>query len=60
MKYNIVVATHHKTGTVWMDGVFKAIGRELGVQCIDFRSAYGYLAGVSRQPFILFNVDSNW
>jgi hypothetical protein len=27
MKYNAVVATHHKTGTVWMDGVFKALER---------------------------------
>jgi len=25
MRYNLVVATHHKTGTVWMDGVFKAL-----------------------------------
>ena len=23
MKYNVVVTTHHKTGTVWMDGVFR-------------------------------------
>ena len=60
MKYNVVVATHHKTGTVWMDGVFKALAREIGVQCIDFTSAYGCLAGAPRKPYILLNVDSNF
>ena len=60
MKYNVIVATHHKTGTVWMDGVFKALAREIGIQCIDFRSAYGCRAGALRKPYILLNVDSNF
>ena len=38
MKYNVVVATHHKTGTVWMDGVFKAIAGDLGVAYVNFTS----------------------
>jgi hypothetical protein len=60
MKYNIVVATHHKTGTVWMDGVFKAIAREVGVEYVDFRSRHRCLADASRKPFILLNYDSNF
>src|SRR5438034_97776 len=60
MKYNVVVATHHKTGTVWMDGVFKAIARDLGVQYVDFRSQYGRLDEALRGPFILLNYDSNF
>jgi hypothetical protein len=60
MKYNIVVATHHKTGTVWMDGVFKAIARDVGVEYVDFRSQYGRLADALRKPFILLNYDSNF
>jgi hypothetical protein len=60
MKYNVVVATHHKTGTVWMDGVFKAIARDVGVAYLDFRSESGRLADALRKPFILFNYDSNF
>jgi len=60
MKYSVVVATHHKTGTVWMDGVFKNIARDLGVQYIDFRSQYGCLGDALSKPFILLNCDSNF
>jgi hypothetical protein len=60
MKYNVVVATHHKTGTVWMDGVFKAIARDLGVQYVDFRSQCSRLGEALRKPFILLNYDSNF
>ncbi len=60
MKCNVVVATHHKTGTVWMDGVFKAIADDVGAQYVDFRSEYGRLDKVLREPFILFNYDSDF
>jgi hypothetical protein len=60
MKYNVVVATHHKTGTVWMDGVFKAIADDVGAQYVDFRSEYGWLEKVLQEPFILFNYDSDF
>ncbi len=60
MKYNVVVATHHKTGTVWMDGVFKAIARDVGAEYIDFRSQCGRLDGALTKPFILLNYDSNF
>jgi Sulfotransferase domain len=60
MKYNVVIATHHKTGTVWMDGVFKNIARDLGVQYIDFRSQHGCLGEALSKPFILLNCDSNF
>jgi hypothetical protein len=60
MKYNVVVATHHKTGTVWMDGVFKPMAADLGVRYVDFRAAQGQLKGLDHEPFILFNYDSDF
>lgn len=60
MKYNVVVATHHKTGTVWMDGVFKPMAADLGVRYVDFRAAQGQLTGFDHEPFILFNYDSDF
>jgi Sulfotransferase domain len=60
MKYNVVVATHHKTGTVWMDGVFKAIASDLGARYVDFKAQYGQLKEALRAPFILFNNDSDF
>src|SRR3979409_1439354 len=58
MKFNIVVATHHKTGTVWMSSVFKAISKALGASYIDFWSHYGRLDSLLKTPFVLFNHDS--
>jgi hypothetical protein len=60
MKYNIVVATHHKTGTVWMDGVFKTIANDIGARYVDFRLQYDELPQALRSPFVLFNYDSNF
>jgi hypothetical protein len=60
MKYNVVVATHHKTGTVWMDGVFKTIADDVGAQYVDFRSEYGRLEQKLQEPFVLFNYDSDF
>ena len=60
MKHNVVVATHHKTGTVWMDGVFKAIANDIGAQYVDFRSQYDGLDEALSKPFILLNYDSNF
>src|SRR5262249_9612536 len=60
MKYNVVVATHHKTGTVWMDGVFKAIARDVGARYVDFRAHYPCLNDALQEPFILLNYDSNF
>jgi len=60
MKYSVVVATHHKTGTVWMDGVFKAIAGDLGVAYVNFTSHYGQLAQALKKPFVLFNHDSDF
>jgi len=60
MKYNVVVATHHKTGTVWMDGVFKAIARDVGAEYIDFRSQRERLDDPNCKPFILLNYDSDF
>jgi hypothetical protein len=60
MNYNVVVATHHKTGTVWMDGVFKAIARDVGARYVDFRAHYAHLDDALQEPFILLNYDSNF
>jgi len=58
MKYNVVVATHHKTGTVWMSSVFTAIAKGLGAGFVDFWSHHDRLDRVLKTPFILFNYDS--
>jgi hypothetical protein len=60
MKYNLVVATHHKTGTVWMDGVFKAIASDLGARYVNFRADGGRPGDLDRGPFILFSYDSDF
>lgn len=60
MKYNVVVATHHKTGTVWMDGVFKMLAAELGVAYVDFKAQSGQLSEALKAPFILLNSDSDF
>ncbi|MFW6314109.1 MAG: hypothetical protein ACOC0S_00825 [Desulfohalobiaceae bacterium] len=31
MRYNICIGTHHKTGTVWMDPVFRLLAKKIGV-----------------------------
>jgi len=59
MRYNLVVATHHKTGTVWMDGVFKAIAGDLGARYVNFRTQCGELKGLLGSPFVLFCYDSD-
>lgn len=58
MKHNVVVATHHKTGTVWMAAVFKAIAREIGARYVDFWANYDRLDRRLEPRFILFNHDS--
>lgn len=58
VKQNIVVATHHKTGTVWMATVFKAIARRLDANYVDFWSHYGRLDRVLKTPFVLLNHNS--
>ena len=60
MRYNIVVATHHKTGTVWMDGVFKAIAGDLGARYVNFRKDHGQLEALLTSPFVLFCYDSDF
>lgn len=59
MKFNLVVATHHKTGTVWMDGVFKALAGDLGARYVNFRSESVKLGDFNKGPFILFSHDSD-
>jgi hypothetical protein len=35
MKYHVLIGTHHKTGTVWMSGVFREISYSLAVPYLD-------------------------
>ena len=60
MKNNVIVATHHKTGTVWMATVFKAIAADLGVTYVDYGSQREHLEDGLKSPFILFNYDSDF
>jgi hypothetical protein len=60
MKFNVVVATHHKTGTVWMSSVFKAISRKLRANYIDFWDNYAKLDPLLKPPFVVFNYDSTF
>jgi hypothetical protein len=60
MRYNLVVATHHKTGTVWMDGVFKELAGDLGARYLNFRAEGGELEGLLSSPFVLFCYDSDF
>lgn len=36
MRNNIMVCTHHKTGTVWMQSIFKDISEKLGVEFVNY------------------------
>lgn len=60
MKNNVIVATHHKAGTVWMATVFKAIAADLGVTYVDYWSQHEHLEDELKSPFILFNYDSDF
>jgi hypothetical protein len=60
MKYNLVVTTHHKTGTVWMDGVFKPLAGDLGARYVDYQAEPQMLDDLQHGPFVLFNHDSDF
>src|SRR5262249_6385581 len=60
MRYRVFVCTHHKTGTVWMDGVFKAIAGDLGARYINLRDEELRLEALSHSPFIFFCYDSEF
>ncbi len=60
MKFNVVVATHHKTGTVWMASIFKAMAKKMRANYVEFWAHYGKLDPQLKKPFIVFNYDSNF
>lgn len=43
-----------------MDGVFKAIAADLGVRFLDYQSEKGKLNQLVREPFVLFNHESDF
>lgn len=60
MKSTIVVATHHKTGTVWMDGVFKAIANAIGCTYRELNGRGARGIGESDRPAIFFSPNSDF
>lgn len=60
MKSNVVVATHHKTGTVWMATVFKDIAKGCRASYIDFWANFDRIESKLVPPFILMNHDSQF
>ena len=57
MKNYVVIATHHKTGTVWMATVFKAIAEDLGATYVDYWAERENLAEALKPPFVLLMQD---
>jgi hypothetical protein len=60
LKHYVVVATHHKTGSVWMRTVFRSIGRSLGLPFVSLNKSRSKKSGHSPAPAILFNDHSNF
>lgn len=58
MRANIIVATHHKTGTSWMASVFQGIARDLDVKFFVFRESHAHLDDPAAAPAIFFNDHS--
>jgi hypothetical protein len=60
LKYCAVIATHHKTGTIWMRAVFRAIGKHLSVNYMQ-RAKLTNLSGESvTVPSIVFDQHSRF
>ncbi|MGD0190893.1 MAG: sulfotransferase domain-containing protein [Rhizomicrobium sp.] len=58
VKFCAVVATHHKTGTAWMQSVFRRIARVLDVGFVEIDRRDGLESGSLIVPSILFNTHS--
>ena len=54
-----VVATHHKTGTVWMSKVFNAVAQRLAVPLLTLNNRVA-LSGPVPMPAIIFNDHSDF
>jgi len=55
-----IIATHHKTGTVWMNRIFRRIAKALGVRFAAVRASIGLSPESAIVPSILFNDHSNF
>ena len=60
MKNSVIVATHHKTGTVWMATVFKAIAEDLNATYVDYWAEKSRVEEALKRTFVLFNYDSDF
>ncbi len=55
-----IIATHHKTGTVWMDTIFRRIGKVLGLRFINIKKSVGLSSEDLIVPSIVFNDHSEF
>jgi hypothetical protein len=55
-----VIATHHKTGSVWMRTVFRSISRKLGIPYINVSSGAGALSKQTPHPAIIYSDHSDF
>jgi hypothetical protein len=55
-----IIATHHKTGTKWMNSTFTAICRALDIPFINLRRDGFPMEEAVRPPLVLFTWDSNF
>lgn len=55
-----IIATHHKTGTVWMRTIFRRIARKIGVPFVNVRKSVGLAPESFVVPSILLNDHSDF
>ncbi|MGD0191539.1 MAG: sulfotransferase domain-containing protein [Rhizomicrobium sp.] len=55
-----IIATHHKTGTVWMDTIFRRIGKALGLRFVNIKKSVGLARENLTVPSIIFNDHSEF
>jgi hypothetical protein len=56
-----IIATHHKTGTVWMASIFRELAEQLALSFIEFNPQNGPIAPpAARAPGIVQDQHSRW
>lgn len=55
-----IIATHHKTGSVWMRTVFRSISRKLGIPYISLNNGDGAISRQTSHPAIIFSDHSDF
>lgn len=60
MKGCAIVATHHKTGTVWMQSVFRRIAKARKLKFVTVQRSAGYAEAALVLPCVVFNHHSDF